>query len=381
MTNIMNFYRGLIIVEPYGSYIKKRTKKIIVKSKYIGSLIEKDLLLIENKIGLGIIKLGTPKEINLSEFSKLRKYHQITEDDRIKWWPNYNYLYVYPITETSFFKIPILLNYVQGPQISVKPENIIIKKMFIGMSGYYYRNMYPSNVKNILKYYCNHLNSVEINSTFYHSPSASTIANLKKYNLIYTIKVNKYITHSKKLSDVKKSWHDFYNSLELLHDQIFCFLFQFSGKFYFNDENFNRLVKLSNFLNMKHRYAFEFRDEGWMNNQSVNDLFNDNQWIMVISNLVNIDNWAGNLSDGYNPKLNTYDITSDSVYFRMHGTVDKYIGSYNNSQLTKIFEFIKKKPIKYAFIYFNNTDNNSDAFNNAIKLRKKFSLWNNELCV
>ncbi len=379
MTNRLNFYRGLIIVDPYGTNIRNRTKKIIVKTKIFNSIIEQNLLLIENKLGLGIIKLGIPTKINLTEFIKLQKYHQIIDADRKKWWPHYEYLYAYPIIKAKFFKIPILLDYLQGPQVTVLPENINIKKIFIGMSGYYYRNMYPPNVKNFLEYYSNNLNSVEINSTFYRQMSNSTISNLKKYNLIYSIKVNKYITHNKKLANIEDIWFDFYRHLEPIHDQIFCFLFQFSPKFYFNNENFHRLAKLADFLDDKHRYVFEFRNSGWINNNSVNDLFKLNQWIMVISNLINIENWAGDLLDGYNPKLNTYEITSDSVYFRMHGTAGQYIGSYDNNNLQKIFDFIKKKQIKYALIYFNNTDNDSDALKNALQLRKKFNILNNEL--
>lgn len=77
MANLLNYYRGLIIVDPYGTYIRNRQKNMIVKSKIIKSIIEEDLLLIENKKGLGI-RLGVPKKINLKEFSKLKKYHKIS---------------------------------------------------------------------------------------------------------------------------------------------------------------------------------------------------------------------------------------------------------------------------------------------------------------
>jgi uncharacterized protein YecE (DUF72 family) len=378
MIESLNFYRGLIIVEPYGTFIRKHQKNIIVKSKVVKSIIKEDLLLIENKKGLGIIILDIPIKINLKEFAKLRKYHKISEADRLDWWPHYKYLYAYPIIETSFFDIPLLLDYPTGPQITVLPKNIFIKKIFIGMSGYYYSNMYPKKTKNLLEYYGDHLNSVEINSTFYKFPGKSTIANLEKSNLNYSIKVNKYITHNKKLGHVKKYWSDFYYSLERIHHQILCFLFQFSSKFYFNDENLSRLYAISKYLSKSHRYAFEFRDIEWFDNPLVTELFNNNGWILVISNLVNVGNWAGNLYDGYNPLIKNYQITSDSVYFRMHGTVSKYRGSYTDSELRNIFNFISKTPIKFAFIYFNNTDSDADAFNDAIHLRSKFNPVNDE---
>ncbi|AUL78748.3 hypothetical protein QJ857_gp0004 [Tupanvirus soda lake] len=378
MDNLLNFYRGLIIVEPYGTYIRKREKNIIVKSKIIKSIIEENLLLIENKIGFGIIRLSAPKKINISEFNKLRKYHMITETDRKKWWPNYKYLYAYKINKTNFFKTPLLLDYVSGPQITVLPKNITIKKIFIGMSGYYYKYMYPSGTKNILNYYGSALNSVEINSTFYRFPDKSMILNLKNYDLAYSIKVNQYITHSKKLNDIGKYWKQFYYAFDKIHDKIYCFLFQFSPEFYFNNETFKRLKKLELLLNKNHRYVFEFRNMSWFGNSDVFNLFNKNNWIIVISNLNNHNGWAGDLLDGYNPSLKNYLLTSDSVYFRMHGTTAQYTGSYDDYEFKKIYNFISKKPIKYAFIYFNNTDD-GHAFKNSIRMRNKFNILNSEI--
>jgi uncharacterized protein YecE (DUF72 family) len=376
--DLLNYYRGLIIVEPYGTYIKKKLKTIIVKSKHINSITNEKLLLIENKEGLGIIELATPIKINLKEFSKLRKYHKITEDEREKWWPKYKYLYSYKIIKSKFFKIPLLLDYPLGPQITVIPDNITIKKILIGMSGYYYRNMYPKGTKNILNYYSQKLNSVEINSTFYNFPPQSSIDNLKKYNLIYSIKVNKYITHNKKLKDIDQYWNNFYNTFEPIYDKIFCFLFQFSPKFYFNDENYQRLKKLSKILNKNHYYAFEFRDLSWFENEKINNFFTKNKWIIVIVNVNNSTNWAGNLQNGFNPPLKYYQMTSDCIYIRMHGTIDKYRGPYNNNIFKEIFNYVKKRNLRYVFIYFNNTDSNKDAFEDSQSLMNKFNWLNKE---
>ena len=105
------FNRGLIIVEPYGTFIRRQQKNIIVKTKRIESIIKKKLLLIENKKGFGFIQLAEPKKINIQQFISTRKYHKITDADRKKWWPNYTTLYAYRIISKKFFKIPLLLNY------------------------------------------------------------------------------------------------------------------------------------------------------------------------------------------------------------------------------------------------------------------------------
>lgn len=371
---MLSYDRGLIIVEPYGSLIKNRSKSLIVKTKYIKTIIKKNLLLIENKIGLSIIQLGEPDKIDLNQFDKLKNQHQILESDRVKWWNQYEYLYAYPIIKQRNFKIPVLLNYPQGPQITVKPENITIKKIYIGMSGYSYPYMYPKGTKNLLKYYANYLNSVEINSTYYF-PKESYIRNLSKVKLIYSIKVNRFIIYSNDLDKTKDLWNRFYALFEPISDQIKCFLFQYNKNYRFTAKHLSNLKSLSKILNPKHRYVFEFRNSTWFDNDQINELFLENSWILVIVNVTNINGWTGDLSDGFTPSLKKYVMTTDDVYIRMHGSIDKYIGSYSNSNLDSIVKFVQDKPITNAYIYFNNTDDSS-AFPNAIDLISKFNPLN-----
>jgi len=368
------FYRGLIIVYPYGTLIAKKEKIIIVKTKNMPSIINKPLLLIENKLGLGEIQLGSPNKINLKQFSDLHSKHKITELDRKKWWPNYKILFSYPITQIKIYRKPILLEYSTGPQITVTPTNIIVKKIFVGMSGYYYKRMYPAHTRNLLNYYSNILNSVEINSTFYRFPSNSLINNLSNYDLVYSIKVNQLITHRKRVIHIDKVWSEFYQAFHPIHHKINCFLFQFSSKFLFSDENFNRIKHLSTLLNPKHTFAFEFRDKNWFDSEKVIKLFLKHRLVIVILHIAG--NWAGNLNPGFNPKLKYWPKTSDSAYFRLHGTTGQYTGSYHAEQLTKIYDFIKSKSLLSSYIYFNNTDESNFALDNAESMTKKFNLIN-----
>lgn len=373
----LKFHRGLIIVYPYGTYIKQGQKKVIVKTKVFTQIIGKDLLLIEDKLGLGLIELGYPKKINLRQFKKMYHLHLITEEDREKWWPTYKELYAYPVIKKSIFRIPILLYYTTGPQVTIKPKNVYLKNIMIGMSGYYYKYMYPKKTKNLFDYYSDHFNSLEVNSTFYSLPHRSTITNLKEHNLVYSIKVHKYITHTKQLKNVKVFWKKFYNQFKPIYDKIACFLFQFSPRFYFNKNNLDKLEKLSTFLNKKHNYAFEFRNSGWFDNEKVTKLFKKHKWTLVIINVHNTNSWAGDLVNGFSPPLNKYEMTSDIVYIRMHGSRGQYWGDYEKKDFKNIFNFVKNKPIKTAFIYFNNTDKHASAMRNAMQLMGNFNTYNN----
>lgn len=123
----MDVYRGLIIVEPYGTFIKEGKKNTIIKSIKFKKISNRPLLLIENKRGLGIIYLDEPEEINLKEFRKKYSEHLIPEYDRKKWWSGKRKLYEYDIIKKNIFHKDIELDYPTGPQVVVKPENIRIK--------------------------------------------------------------------------------------------------------------------------------------------------------------------------------------------------------------------------------------------------------------
>lgn len=379
MNCYLKYHRGLILVKPHGSYVKKGQKTVIIKSKLITTIIHQNLLLIEGKHGLGIIQLEFPIKIDLPEFNRMNTQHLITENERLQWWPKYQELYAYPIIKKKIFKKPLLLIYPSGPQITVKPDNITIRKVYVGISGFLYPQMYPNNLKKsnqILDYYAEHFNSVEINSTFYRYPGKALVQNLMKHDLIYSIKVNQVITHYKKLKNVAKEWIHFSSFFENMKEKVHCFLFQFSSQFHCNNKNILRLTKLKSILNKTYRYAFEFRDIAWYSNENVIEIFKANQWIMVIVNVFNLNHWAGNLENGFNPPLSKYIPTSDTIYIRMHGSIGQYVGSYKNQIINEIRKYISFSNNKYSMIYFNNTDINNDAFHDALLLINTFNICN-----
>lgn len=345
--HINNIKKGLILTYPYGSYIINKTKKIIVKSKKFTSISNISLLLIENKIGLAIIELDDPKKINLSEFKKMYKYHKITEEDRLLWWPNYKILHVYKIKKLYIFNKPILLNYGPGPQVTINLDNISLKHIYIGTSGFY-----PS----IGDY---NLNSVEINNTFYKFPTTSLINHLDKLNLVYSIKVNQIITHYKQLKNVSTLWNDFYKSFDQIRNKVKCFLFQFNEKFIPNENNFKKIKKFSKKLNRQYKYVFEFRHNDWFTKENIK--FINNLGIIMCS-LYSFNN-------------NFVNIYKNTCYFRLHGTKSMYRGSYYDSDLNKIYNLVSKKQINNFFCYFNNTDD-GNAETDSNKFIKKFSKIN-----
>ena len=174
MSEFNNIYRGIIIVKPHGDYIADGTKTIIIKSIKLHDIAHKPLLLIQDKLALGIIYLDEYQQIDLKKFNKLKTQHKITDEERKKWWHDKKVFYEYAIIKTNIYKIPIPIEYPIGPQVLVKIENITKKQnIYIGTSGYKYEWWNDSGY-NKFDIYNMTFNTVEINASFYNFYSQKT---------------------------------------------------------------------------------------------------------------------------------------------------------------------------------------------------------------
>lgn len=377
MNNCSNIL-GIIIVEPHGTYIVDGSKKLIIKSKNFSRIIDRPLLLIQRKRALGIIYIDDIKEIDLQEFNQKRDLHLITDQERVKWWPNKKVFYEYHISKKrQIFIAPIPIEYSTGPQVFVKIENVIpLQNIYIGTSGYNYswwKNFYQhkSKTEDQFAIYADHFSSLEINGSFYGKYSEKTwirIKNMAPRDFVYTVKVNRSITHFYQFQKFNLFW----DTVKILRPKLKCLLFQFPEHFKYSDANMDRLNSLSTHI----RSAFEFRDQSWFNQEVYNLFKRKKHWCIVIG--YHGFKWSekSNLETGFNPKLDEWPITSDFIYIRMHGTTGKYEGSHDKI-LPMLGKYIRSKyddGIKYAFVYFNNTDSLEDqgGTSNAIVDAKRF---------
>ena len=102
--------------------------------------------------------------------------------------------------------------------------------------------------------------------------------------------------------------------------------------------------------------------------------------MMVIINVTRVasedsNKWIGDLQTGFNPKLRHF-VPTKNIYFRMHGSTGQYTGKYDSHVFQEIFNYVDKKLIDQAFIYFNNTDSDANAFKDAVRMTKKFNPLN-----
>ena len=234
-------------------------------------------------------------------------------------------------------------------------------KYHIGCSGYFYwgwkGKFYPEDLKpnQWFKYYSSVFDTVEINSTFYHFPKSSTIKKWYKdspENFVFSVKVNKTITHLKKFKDTQDLINQFYKVVsENLNEKLGTFLFQLPPSYKYSKNN---LQKIINQLNPEFKNVVEFRHKSWWNEEVYKILKENNICFCSISS----------------PKLPEDLIkTSDFGYVRFHGKEGWYNYDYSDKELKEWAEKIKQAQFKECFIYFNN-DYNAYAPKNALTLKE-----------
>ena len=122
-----------------------------------------------------------------------------------------------------------------------------------------------------LTYYATRFDTVEVDSTFYRAPSATTVegwARKTPENFIFALKVPQSITHEKVLLDCDDEFQNFVSVAELLGPKLGPMLFQFG---YFNHVVFTSraqfIARLKPFLGRlpkAHKFAIEIRNKYWL---------------------------------------------------------------------------------------------------------------------
>ncbi len=119
--------------------------------------------------------------------------------------------------------------------------------------------------------YAKHFDTVEVDSTFYRSPSRSMVKNWRERTppgFVFAAKVPQVITHEKILEGCSAELKEFLDAMGLLGDKLGPLLFQFP---YFNRKAFAHaedfMARLEPFLSALpagFSYAVEVRNKGWI---------------------------------------------------------------------------------------------------------------------
>jgi uncharacterized protein YecE (DUF72 family) len=134
-------------------------------------------------------------------------------------------------------------------------------------------SFYPKGMKpaDYLTYYATKFDTVEVDSTFYRTPSVSTVRgwyDKTPKGFIFAAKVPQVITHEKVLKDCETEFKNFLDTMDIMGDKLGPLLFQFG---YFNKAAFKSLdeflARLTPFLKKPpkgYRFAVEIRNKNWL---------------------------------------------------------------------------------------------------------------------
>jgi uncharacterized protein YecE (DUF72 family) len=232
----------------------------------------------------------------------------------------------------------------------------------IGTAGWHYRHwrgpFYPADLsaKDMLRWYLERFDTVEINNSFYRLPAAQTFAawrDATPARFTFAVKGSRYITHRKKLKDAVPALSRFLPPVEALGAKLGPILFQLPPRW---SCNVARLTEFLSSLPARHRYTFEFRDPSW-HDPAVYRLLTRHNAAFCIYEL-----------GGF---VSPLAVTADFVYVRLHGPGAKYQGDYAADALEAWAWRIRgwRRALEAVYVYFDN-DQAGYAAKNAAELKR-----------
>jgi uncharacterized protein YecE (DUF72 family) len=238
-------------------------------------------------------------------------------------------------------------------------------EVHVGCSGWFYSHwrgiFYPAGevtTKNWFAYYCNVLRTVELNAPFYRWPQPATIRRWYREappGFTYTVKVNRSITHEKRLVGTRQLVRDYYRIAGTLKEKMGCFLFQFPPSFHFTAR---RLKSIITQLDPAQKNVVEFRHRSWWREDTYRALRERGITFCGVS--------APGLPEEFPPG-------QPVAYFRLHGKSRWYRHDYTLAELQTWKDRIMASGAKEAWVYFDN-DHDANAVKNALQLRRMFRL-------
>lgn len=180
---------------------------------------------------------------------------------------------------------------------------------YIGTTGWSHDSwkgvFYPEKLAKAkyLDHYAGSFATVEMNSIFHQIPPAKALAQIAcavPDSFVFSVRANRYITHIKRLNDGRDIVPNFLAKIGPLGEKIGPILLQMPPNLGFNRE---RLKSFLAALPRDRRFAFEFHESSWFNEDTYELLAEKNAALGIFQ--------AG---ERMSPRVST----ADFVYVRMH---------------------------------------------------------------
>jgi uncharacterized protein YecE (DUF72 family) len=230
-------------------------------------------------------------------------------------------------------------------------------------------SFYPVGMKpaNYLAYYATKFSTVEVDSTYYRTPSASTVTGWYEKtpaDFIFAAKVPKVVTHEKVLKDCEAEFDEFVDRMDLLDEKLGPLLLQFPwfNKYEIQPDEF--MARLRFFLSRVKdlptvRFAVEIRNKTWLDKRFTDLLREYNVALALTDQVRMLRPWE---------RKEKFDlVTTDFAYVRWLGDrhgIEKITQTWDRTVVDRtddlrhwvdvLNELIFNKKIRKVFAFANN---------------------------
>lgn len=236
----------------------------------------------------------------------------------------------------------------------------------IGTSGWVYKHwrgrFYPEKLPATkwLAFYASRFDTVELNNPFYRQPSLAQFERWRSAvpaDFKYAVKLNRFITHIKRLSVDAEIVARSYDTVAGLGPSLAAMLVQLPPRFGFDEQrldDFSRAV-----ARRRRRHALEPRDASWLTDHAL-DVLRAHDIALCI---IDTPRWPTRLA-----------VTASFVYLRFHGPKGLYASPYDDALLAEWAARIRawRDDGLDVLAYFNN-DARAYAPRDALRLRELVS--------
>ena len=231
----------------------------------------------------------------------------------------------------------------ETPVLSREPS----QRIHIGCSGWVYRHwkdvFYPAGLpqKRWFEHYAGEFDTVEINASFYRLPLPTTFEGWQVKappGFRYAVKVNRFITHNKKLLDCEEPVAEFIALARRMGEALGPLLYQLPPSLHRNDE---RLAAFLQRLPPDLKHVVEFRHRSWYEEE-----------VVALLDRYGVGFVAHDLAGLISPRA----ACGRTAYVRFHGTGGRYWGRYSEAQMQDWAAWLVEQRSlgRSCWAYFNN---------------------------
>ena len=216
-----------------------------------------------------------------------------------------------------------------------------VMRVRAGTSGYAYNewkgSFYPSTLKaeEMLRYYAERFSTVEINNTFYRTPSEGTLLNWAASvpdGFTFVLKASQRITHVRRLREVSSEVGFFLQTASVLGDKLGPTLFQLPPNM---KKDVARLTEFLALIPRVWRAALEFRHASWFD-EEVFDALRSHDVALCVADT--------------DEETTPFVATASWGYLRLRRVV------YNEVDLAAWTERVLAQSWREAFVFFKHED-------------------------